>query len=456
MGGHHIFVLILALLVLVSVPIVEAIDYQPVEVSIEPLSIKTDLEIPARFLIKIRNRQNFVEELKISVEGPHIHWVTNPIILLLAPKNSTKEVMLTFYPVAYRGNFDFDVTTYSYKTSMVHDTRSINLYIPPPIVAENFTVAREGALVTATIDIETLKKESLNLITTLFDIDGGPIDASQDSYEIQGKSVLTHTLALPNNPIAGDYNVKYSINNNLTGEQFFTVEPIHKVERTEKLVANAMFGVVTVTYRNIGNIAEMNYATQEVLPTITITGFITNPDSCQDGLVDKTCTYIISELQPGATAQISYRVEYWPYYIQIAAAAIITFIILGFSFLRAAKPSLGKRSIKKSTNVHSVILEVKNPFLHHLKDVVIRDWVSPLARVMHHEIGGLKPVLKKSGAGTELIWKIGEIKPKEVRYLNYKIKTLVEGNLKMPRAYIRFRTPKGIRMRIYSKFLHLN
>ncbi len=141
--------------------------------------------------------------------------------------------------------------------------------------------------------------------------------------------------------------------------------------------------------------------------------------------------------------------------MQIAAAATIIFVVASFSLLRAAKPSIMKSSVKKTVNMHSIILEIKNPFLHHLKDVVIRDWVSPLASVMCKEIGTLKPVLKKSGAGTELIWKLGEIKPKEVRYLSYKIKTLVEGNLKMPRAYARFRTPKGGRFRIYSRFLHL-
>jgi hypothetical protein len=228
------------------------------------------------------------------------------------------------------------------------------------------------------------------------------------------------------------------------------------VERTEKLVANVMFGVVTVTYKNLGNIDEKDYATQETLPKTTITGFITTPRGCEEGLIDKTCTYVIPELRPGATAQVSYRVEYWPYYVQIAAVAIIIFIVAGFSFLRAAKPSIGKSSVMKSVNIHSVILEVKNPFLHHLKDVVIRDWVSPLANVIREEAGTLKPVLKRSGAGTELIWKLGEMRPKEVRYLSYKIKTLVEGNLKMPRAYARFRAPKSGRSKVYSKFLHLD
>ena len=83
----------------------------------------------------------------------------------------------------------------------------------------------------------------------------------------------------------------------------------------------------------------------------------------------------------------------------------------------------------------------------------MRDWISPLARVMHEEIKAMKPIIRKSEAGTELIWKLGDIKPKEIRLLNYKIKTFVEGSLKMPRAYMRFITEKGKRAKVYSRSL---
>ena len=82
----------------------------------------------------------------------------------------------------------------------------------------------------------------------------------------------------------------------------------------------------------------------------------------------------------------------------------------------------------------------------------MRDFVSPLAKVAR-EFEHTKPIIKKSEAGTELIWKIGKMKPREVRVLSYKIKNLVEGNLKMPKAYVRFRDNNGNRVRIYSGHL---
>lgn len=451
----HIFVFVFACMVLFLQP-VAAVEFVPVEVNIKPDYIKTDLQMPVIFNMNIRNNQNRIEELRIAVEGPHIHWVTNPIILLVVPRNSTKEVNLTFYPVHYRGLHTFNIITSSHKSLLTLDTKNVTVYIPPPVVAENFSVSRDGRTVTASIDIETVRERQVDFETALLNQDGFVYNSIKEPGSIEGKATLTHTHNLPENPLAGQYTVTYNINNNMTGNQSFTVEPIHKIERSERLEANVMFGVVKVTYKNLGNIAEYDYPVQEMLPKTTITGFITNPQGCDEGLVDKTCTYVIPELQPGATAQVSYRVEYWPYYIQIAAIAIIIFIFAGFSVLRVAKPSIIKTSVRKGANVHSVILEIKNPFLHHLKDVVIRDWVTPLAQVAKQEAGVLRPVLKRSAAGTELIWMLGEMRPKEVRYLSYKIKTLVEGNLKMPRAYARFRAPKSGRTRVYSKFLHID
>ena len=63
----------------------------------------------------------------------------------------------------------------------------------------------------------------------------------------------------------------------------------------------------------------------------------------------------------------------------------------------------------------------------------------------------VKPMIRKSEAGTELIWKLGDIKPKETRIITYPVKALVQGSLKMPKAYIRFNKPNGRLKRIFSR-----
>ena len=80
---------------------------------------------------------------------------------------------------------------------------------------------------------------------------------------------------------------------------------------------------------------------------------------------------------------------------------------------------------------------------------MVRDWVSPLASVVN-QFDSVKPVIRKSDAGTELIWKLDKIDKKDDRILSYKIRTMINGEIKMPRAYIRYKNTKGEKGKVYS------
>lgn len=454
MKGKHLLVMVFILLVLASAQITKAQLPDAVEFSIEPNSIKTDLSMPARFLMTVKNNMMFHENFRVQISGPYIHWVTSPIILLAMPKNTIKQFNLTFYPVNHRGTFDFKISILSYKSFDINKSAWVRLIIPPEIVAENFSAQKETDAIVAGIDVETLRNHKLDFSAQIFSGDS-LVSSSDSNFDIDGQRHISLSLPFPQDPLAGDYKVKYQFEN-FTGEEIITVNERHDVSKDEDLFANVWHGDVVVTYTNNGNVVERDYDARETLPGDVITGLITQPMLCVEGDESISCNYVLPDLQPGETAMITYRIEYWPVYVQLSAAVIIVLIIFGFSFLRAAKPSISKTSSKRGRMIHSVAIEIRNPFLHHLKDVVIRDWVTPLAKFAHEEAQSIKPVLKRSEAGTELIWKIGEMKPKETRILRYKINTLVEGNLKMPRAYARFRTPKGIGTRIYSGFLSLS
>jgi len=427
----------------------------PLEIDISPDSVRTDLEMPAVFVLKVKNNQPYRDNLKINIEGPYIHWATNPVILLVVPRESTKDVSITFYPIEYRGSFDFDVIITSLRNRNFRETEKIKIEIPPPVAVQGFSFWMEGNEVKTNITVETLSNRSVSAEMSLYDTEGNKISDFSKTYNVLGRQYLMISFKLPENPLAGEYKITYKINGEIDGSGKIIVEPIHLVEKSKQLVSNPMYGNVIITLKNSGNVEEKNYAIRESLPPDSITGFITQTSSCEEGFLGSVCEYVVGDLQPGETAQIIYRVEYWPTYVQIMAALLIIAVIAGFSIIRAAKPSISKRSVRKALSSHTIVLEVKNPFLHHLKDVVIRDWVSPLGRVISEKTTGIVPVIKRSDAGSELIWNMGDMKPKETRIISYDIKTLLEGNLKMPRAYARFHTPKGKRFRIYSKILNI-
>ena len=267
---------------------------------------------------------------------------------------------------------------------------------------------------------------------------------------------IERTIPLPENMLMGVYTVNVTISSDVLEHDIkqtaeFEVAAIHDVVKTTKKTITPLYEEVTVTLHNRGNVVEENYVVLQTTPVNLLTGFITKPAHCYEEGGDRICNYVIERIEPGGTAYISYRIEYWPVLIQYSIGIIIALIIIGFSFIRITKPTINKKYKKGGKNKHSIILEIKNPFRQHLNNVIVRDWVSPLAKVLYEEIEAVKPIIRKSEAGTELIWKLGNIKPKEIRLLNYKIKTFVEGSLKMPRAYMRFRTNKGKRTRVYSR-----
>jgi len=120
--------------------------------------------------------------------------------------------------------------------------------------------------------------------------------------------------------------------------------------------------------------------------------------------------------------------------------------------MKVTAPRIKKRHISSKGTTHTIALEIKNPFSRkNLRNVIIRDWVSPLAKVIHQEFDSLKPIIRRTEAGTELIWKLGDLIGKEERIITYKLQSFVEGQLKMPRAYLRYRDDSGKGSKVFSK-----
>ncbi|UCD07247.1 MAG: hypothetical protein JSW41_05490, partial [Candidatus Aenigmatarchaeota archaeon] len=251
----------------------------------------------------------------------------------------------------------------------------------------------------------------------------------------------------------------YSVEVRVTGTKLsdileFEIEPVHDIVEVVKRISTPLYEDVIITIENKGNVIEKDYKTYQTLPNNDlITGMVTEPIDCEVEGENKICGYLVEELTPGSSAMITYRLNYWVIYGEYALIVLIIIAIITFSFIRVTSPTIAKRHAKKGEDKHSIILEIKNPFMHHLRNVIVRDWVSPLARVLHEEFEMLMPVVRRSEAGTELIWKLGDMRPKETRIITYKIKTLVQGSLRMPKSYMRFSSDRGKKTRIFSKQL---
>lgn len=443
---------------LVFVIMISSVSAAPLEIQISPGEIRTDTDTEALFQLTVKNNQAVKDDVEVRVDGPYPWWVTKSAFYLFMDANSTKKVSITVFPTGNRrGRFAYDVSVSSQKTGTTI-TKTFYLDIPEPLILHSFSAEKAGNELEMSLEIEALKKREVNIILDVRDSDGRLVTTFSDTVVVEGVEIIERSIPLPENMLMGTYTVDLTISSDVLDYDIeetreFEVAAVHDLVKTTKSISTLLYEDVVVTLENRGNVVEEEYVISQTTPANLLTGFITKPAQCYEEAGNRVCNYIIERIEPGGTAQISYRIEYWPVLAQYGVGIIIVLIIIGFSFIHITKPSINKRSRRGGKNRHSIILEIKNPFRQHLGNVIIRDWVSPLARVLHEEIEAIKPIIRKSEAGTELIWRLGDVKPKEIRLLSYKIKPFVGGSLKMPKAYMRFRTDKGKRIKVYSKAL---
>jgi len=351
------------------------------------------------------------------------------------------EIML--YPTgSNKGRFEFMVTVIPFRNPGSKASADFTLDIPHDFSVKSFLCSYSGGEVNfdavmqapgdKVLEGEFSVKDSLGKIH-------GPVLFRET---VSGEKKITESFTPETALAAGTATCFLSVSS-LSSYFSISVPPVHSIS---KIVEEKSYGLskeIVISVTNNGNVVEKDYSFQQSTPLDPMTGMMTRPgDNCQERQGMLVCTYLTGDIKPGATAQVSYTVSSWPAFSGYVLLTVIVIGLVLFSFLRVTSPRILKHNSRRGDGMHNIFISVKNPFLHRLNDVVVRDWVSPLAQVLEAEIESTKPVLRKVDEGTELIWKLGEMKPREERILQYKVRPLIQGSLKMPGAAMKFTTGK--------------
>jgi hypothetical protein len=426
---------------------------QPVSITVTPDEIKSDVDVNNAFMVTITNNQGNADSFRITPYGPYIFWVTVPVWMIDLQSGETKTFVVTLFPTGDRyGRFPYTLTATSEKNPAIASTAEFYLDVEP-VRIHDISLVKSGSTVSAEIIVDSLKRRDVSFAISLRTANGDVVAGSAFTSQIDGTQTVSGSIDMPANLLAGSYTFFVEATTEGTTikkSQPFVLDPVHNIVKTRAEVDTALYKEITITLKNQGNVIEDNYKVVETTGAGQMVGFVTAPNDCASGSNGSTCSYVISGLVPGAAAQVVYRIEFWPTLMQYFGASVAIIAVLGFTFVHKTKPSVRKRSAALGDGRHSIILEIKNPFLH----VVVRDFVHPIANVVHEEIESIKPVVRKTEAGTELIWKLGDMKPKETRLLKYGVKSVFQGgSISSPKAYIRFMNPKGKSFRIFSNSL---
>ena len=418
----------------------------PVEVSIEPESQAGEVYSLMRFALTITNNQDFDDIFQVVFSGPHLEWNMPSIIAKAVPAHSSGETEVVFYPTGDRaGKFDFSISVNSLRNPDSKASAGFTIEVLGDYV-KSFSSSVSGNRVFFTAVVQTSEEKIVEGAFTVKDSSGKVVISVPFKETVNGEKTISRSFDPGERLQAGTYTSQVSMGQN-TKDYTFTIQPMRSITESVEETPGLLAKEVVVSITNGGNVMESDYALQTKEPLDAITGLLTKPaDNCREEGGSMTCDYIVSEIRPGTTAYVTYSVSYWPAFSGYILLAAITLGLVLYSFLHTTTPRIVKNNSRRGEGLHNVFIQISNPFFHRLNDVVVKDSVSPLAQVLHQEIESTIPVIRRlEDGGTELIWKLGEMRPREERVLQYKVRSLINGSLKMPGASLKFSTGKSER-----------
>jgi hypothetical protein len=409
------------------------------------------------FLFTITNSRALSDRIGLEVSGEPVEWIESPPTnVFVQGQGGEADVSVNFFPSGEStGKFQYTVTVLPNRPSVetASDSETVTLNVIRPLDIEEFSVTKSGNELIMNILLNSKDSRDAEMSFVMINSRGEFLRRFSLEATVDGPTLIVENVPLEEDMLAGDYDVIVSLAGTpVETECMFTVMPIHRVTEYVEKTSTPLYDDFKVTIVNEGNIKETEYVSYQVVPSNDwVTGFVTEPTGCSTGANGKTCRYSFQDLDPGEVVTLEYRLDYTPVYAGYGILLVTIFLVVMITMRRATAPVIIKRHVRKSGGKHHVVLEIKNPFYHNLSNTIVRDWVSPLANVLHNEITMLRPLIRRSDAGTELIWKLGDIKPRETRIITYPLKALLKGSLKMPRAYIRYNKPNGKLKRIFSR-----
>lgn len=413
-----------------------------VELTVEPAKVTTYTNTETRFTVSIRNNldhpASFLITFPVAIGNPP-WWPLISKILTNVGSNQTETYVQGFFPTnAEPRTYQFTIKATNYDDPSIQASRSLMIEILPPVSFTSLSATRVGDEVRASVGVFSNIERTLTISTELLDPEGRVLRSQSSSEKVSGNRTIEMRFPLVK-PAPGQYKVRARVENLESKTAAVAVAEIRDLKRTVEKMSTAWYEDTIYTYDNSGSNVAVDVKEE---PTYwsgdLITAMVTAPQSCATVGGEQKCTYELS-VPAGETKQVVVRKALWPTYIEIAVGIIIVLVIAVLAMGRYSKPRLYKSYRKRKDHV-SVFLNVRNSF-GQAKNVIIRDWVSPLATVLTEEFEGAKPIVRKSDAGTELLWSLPEIRPGEERLISYKIKPSAQ-TIKLGSASLRYKNKK--------------
>ncbi|MBI4177257.1 MAG: hypothetical protein HY516_02725 [Candidatus Aenigmarchaeota archaeon] len=446
-----------------------------VEVSVTPSQAEGYSGSVTKYAVTIKNLESKADSFLLSYSGTFSSWITLDKNLVVIPAGGEETIYLSVNPPV---GINPSVYRYVVRADSANDPTIFGsseffftVYFKYPIVIKDFRLNaadyNPGSGINAMIKVANLAVtdlEGFSLDITITDPlnrqSGLTIPVGVGGLE---EKTIQKVITLEKHAVAGGYKASAQLRAQ-NGEQVsqnktsFAVNSLYNVLQTKEEQKISSGKVVTIKLSNEGNLAGRNITVREDLSSVVswLATADTKPTRTTSSAGDVTYYWVVDELAPGQTASFVYRISYTPAYV------ILAFLVVGGAvlFVQMQRPRISKRVLHAGP-VHigkefTMTIAVKNSSRHTLKSAIVRDLIPSVMRLVpQHET--LKPLVKKTAIGTEMIWKIGDVQPQEERIITYKLSPVmgILGTVSLPRAYLRYRDADENSIKIDSNYAEL-
>ena len=411
---------------------------QEIDIKIDPQNQTTDFKKEAEFSVQVYNNQNKTDSFSLSGSGYYTYWVSFYNSTLNIENNSSQSTRFLLFPTNDVGRFVYTITAVSKSNSSINATKDVLLTVVPDggVFLKDYVFWHWPGKVSVNLFVKTLDKKSVKAKMEILDANRTVVEETSADKDIEGDGNIFEYIEFGSLQ-SGRYKIKTTVDGT----------PIEKIEEIEisadrnvtvkrDVTTSPFYDEIKIVVTNLGNSPEKDYKVFEPLAKGTPVNFITKVSGSEEQGNLVNYEFNIEELKSGDTVEIVYRIEYWKGILITVSIIIIAVIVMLWYLNRLRNPRIRKTYLKKKTGF-TVVLEIRGSMFNHLTNVTVRDWVSSLAKVQQN-FETLKPVVRSSAVGTELIWKLGDLKKGEDRVIHYDIIPVQLGTIKLDKAWLRY------------------
>jgi len=429
---------------------------------ITPIKNQVDAGESARFTVTITNNMNDIQEFTIYTTD--IEWDIPSEAIKAYPKGDT-EYELVMTPLKHFEPGDTQEVKVNIRNSETGNTEySERVNVMVKSIGEVFSSYRpsvkmevevppsidpkEAVMVRVKLDNKNLLDLNELVMKVSSEINAFEAEQNVDLVPL-GKKVIELNYNLDPLQTPGDYRVTFEIiqKGEVIQSETKTVSIRQvKLPFIEQLADSGFLfrSVITKTITSESNVEEIQTVK---IPTSFIGNIFTSTVPESREITEEGHKYLAIDLalQPGESKDVQVVRNYRPWII-----ILLMIIVIVILYLRYKSPIVIRKGISDvdtregGISELKVTLELKSSAKKTIKNVKVTDYVPNIASIQKEFIEGTvkpKKIFKHSAKGTVIIWELDEVTPGEHRLISYNIKSKLSivGDMKLPRAKVKFK-----------------